>query len=79
MKTEQQFVDLIKAGKVSDAMQSIKEALTTMAGKAVVEQKFAIAEQYGLKKLKEEEEEDFEDDDESEESDDDKDDDKKDK
>jgi len=50
MNTEQQFVDLIKEGKVADAMQLIKTALTEMAGASIVDTKFEIAEGYGMKK-----------------------------
>jgi hypothetical protein len=68
MNTEQQFVDLIKEGKVADAMQLIKTALTEMAGASIVQNKFDIAEGYGMKKsMKEEDMDDDEESDEDEE------------
>lgn len=67
MNVEQQFVDLIKEGKVADAMQLIKKSLTEMAGSNIVESKFKIAEAYGMKKKEEvkemDDEEEMEDDD----------------
>jgi hypothetical protein len=51
MNTEQQFVDLIKEGKVADAMQLIKTTLTEMAGDSIIESKFDIAEACGMKKM----------------------------
>jgi Ran GTPase-activating protein (RanGAP) involved in mRNA processing and transport len=64
MNTEQQFVDLIKEGKVADAMQLIKTALTEMAGVSIVQTKFDVAEACGMKKsMKEEDMEDEEDED----------------
>ena len=58
MNTEQQFVDLIKEGKVADAMQLIKTALTEMAGASIVQNKFNVAESYGMKKKSMKEEDD---------------------
>ena len=67
MNTEQQFVDLIKEGKVADAMQLIKTALTEMAGASIVQNKFNVAESYGMKKKSmKEEDDDMDDDDEDE-------------
>jgi len=64
MNTEQQFVDLIKEGKVADAMQLIKTALTEMAGVSIVQTKFDVAEACGMKKSMKEEDDDMDDDDE---------------
>ncbi|MDX1532715.1 MAG: hypothetical protein R3230_00755 [Nitrosopumilaceae archaeon] len=50
MSTEQTFVDLVKEGKISDAIETIKSALTEMSGETVVETKFEIAEKHGMKK-----------------------------
>ena len=66
MNTEQQFVDLIKEGKVADAMQLIKTALTEMAGASIVQTKFDVAEACGMKKSMKEEDDDMDDDDEDE-------------
>jgi hypothetical protein len=73
MNTEQQFVDLIKEGKVADAMQLIKSSLTEMAGSKLVDSKFEIAEKFGMKKKEDdsEEKEDDKSDDDSEEKEDD--------
>jgi hypothetical protein len=78
MNVEQQFVDLIKEGKVADAIELIKTSLTEMGGTAIVDQKFSIAEKFGMKKKEKEESDDddseeSDDDDDSEDSDDDED------
>lgn len=77
MNTEQQFVDLIKEGKVADAMQLIKTSLTEMAGSSIVDTKFQVAEGYGMKKKEMKEEGDYKDKEEMSEEDEDKEDDDK--
>jgi hypothetical protein len=69
MNTEQQFVDLIKEGKVADAMQLIKTALTEMAGVSIVQTKFDVAEACGMKKSMKEEDDDMDMEDEEDEDD----------
>lgn len=78
MSYEKEFVDLVKEGKISDAISTIKEALTQFAGESIVEKKYAVAETYGMKKreeMSEEEDEDEDDEDKKKKNDDDEEDD----
>lgn len=74
MSIEQQFIDLIREGKVTDAMDTIKKSLTEMAGEAIVQEKYKVAEKYNMKKKEVKEEEDEEEKEKDDEKDDDKDD-----
>lgn len=58
MNVEQQFVDLIKENKLSDAIALVKSRLTEIAGECIIEEKFRIAEGYGMKKKITEEDDD---------------------
>lgn len=69
MNVEQQFVDLIKEGKVTDAIELIKTSLTEMGGTVIVDQKFSIAEKFGMKKKEDSEESDEDEDEEDEDED----------
>lgn len=69
---EEQFISLVQEGKISTAIDLIKSKLTEMAGAAIVDKKYDVAETYGMKKTSkkvEEEDDSYDDEDEDEEMD----------